>query len=52
MAQPGEESFEAALQPDERGKAGLRLDQAYQEEARVDGWIKCLQGDIGDRVSR
>ncbi len=37
MAQPGEENFEAALQPDERGKAYLRLDQADQEEAKVIG---------------
>jgi hypothetical protein len=31
MAQLGEESFESALQPGERGIAALRLDQAHQE---------------------
>ena len=44
MAQPGEESFDGALQPGERGHAGLRLDQVHQETTRAYGLIKCLQG--------
>ncbi len=43
MAQPGEESFDGALQPGERGHAGLRLDQVHQETARAHGLIKGLQ---------
>jgi hypothetical protein len=44
MAQPGEESFESALQPSERGIAALRLDQAHQVASWAVGSLKCNQG--------
>ena len=46
MAQLGEESFESALQPGERGLAALRLDQAHQEASWAIGSLKCFQGQI------